>query len=83
MSIIHDTIQLLLQPPGSLVYHLLILFSLEAIFGLALGAWRRRRAGEAEEISGTFVAAAAGMLLARLILVVVAIFWTPDTLTAR
>ena len=73
MTLVHETMKLLLAPPGGLVYHLLVLFSLEAILGIAVGAWQRRRAGGPEEISGIFVVAAAGMLLARLILIVVAL----------
>lgn len=81
MSIIHQTIQLLLAPPGGLVYHLLILFSLEAILGMALGAWQRRRAGGPEEVPSIFVAAAAGMLLARVVLVAAALAGVSETLS--
>ena len=73
MTVVHETIKLLLEPPGGLVYHLLILFSLEAILGIAVGAWQRRRAGGPEEVPGIFAVAAAGMLLARLVLVAVAL----------
>ncbi|UCC64551.1 MAG: GAF domain-containing protein, partial [Anaerolineae bacterium] len=73
MNVVSQTIQLLLAPPGGLVYHLLILFALEAVLGMALGAWRRRRAGEPEQVSGIFVAAVSGMLLVRLILIAVAL----------
>jgi signal transduction histidine kinase/GAF domain-containing protein len=79
MTVVHETIKLLLAPPGGLVYHLLILFSLEATLGLAVGAWRRRRVGGPEEISDTFVVTAAGMLLARLVLIVVALFGLSET----
>jgi len=78
MPVVHETIQLLLAPPGGLVYHLLLLFALEAILGLSLGAWRRRRVGQPAAISGLFVAAAAGMLLARLILIAVALWGIAD-----
>jgi len=73
MSIVYETIQLILSPPGSLVYHLLILFSLEAILGMAAGAWQRRRAGGSEENSFIFVAAATGMFLTRVVLIIVAL----------
>jgi signal transduction histidine kinase len=82
MAIVHETIKLLLAPPGGLVYHLLILFSLEAILGLAVGAWRRRRIGGPEEIPGILVVAAAGMLLARLVLIVVALLGLSETRSA-
>ena len=82
MSIIRETIQLLLAPPGGLVYHLLILFSLEAMLGLAVGAWQRRRAGGADDLSGILVAATAGMLAARLVLIVVVLAGVPEALSA-
>ena len=83
MSIIDGTIQLLLAPPGGLVYHLLILFSLEAILGIALGTWQRRRAGGSERISNIFVVAAVGMLLARVVLVAAALADTSGILSAE
>ena len=73
MSVVSETIKLLLTPPGGLVYHLLILFSLEAILGMAIGAWRRRRDKGLGETSGIFVLATAGMLLARLVLIAFAL----------
>jgi signal transduction histidine kinase/GAF domain-containing protein len=77
--IVHETMKLLLAPPGGLVYHLLILFSLEAILGIAVGAWQRRSDGGAEGVSGIFVVAASGMLLARLVLVAVALTGFSET----
>jgi len=83
MNIISQTIQLLLAPPGGLVYHLLILFALEAVLGMALGAWRRRRAGEPDQVSVIFVAAVSGMLLVRLILIAVALAGLSGTYSAN
>ncbi len=79
MTVLSDTIRLLLAPPGGLVYHLLVLFSLEAILGISVGAWQRRRAGGPERVSGIFVAATTGMLLTRLVLIVVALAGLSDT----
>lgn len=79
MTVVSETIKLLLAPPGGLVYHLLVLFALEAILGMAVGAWQRRRAGGPEEISGVFVAAAVGILLARLVLITVALAGLSET----
>ena len=73
MNVVSETSKLLLAPPGGLVYHLLILFTLEATLGMAVGGWRRRRAGGPEQISGIFVVAVGGMLLVRLILIAVAL----------
>jgi signal transduction histidine kinase len=77
--IVHQTMKLLLAPPGGLVYHLLVLFSLEAILGIALGAWQRRHDEGAEGVSAIFVVAASGMLLARLVLVAVALTGFSET----
>lgn len=33
------------QPPGSLVYHFIILFAVEAAFAIAIGQWMREREG--------------------------------------
>jgi signal transduction histidine kinase/GAF domain-containing protein len=81
MPVVSETINLLLTPPGGLVYHLLILFSLEAILGMAVGAWRRRDEGP-EETSGILALAAIGMLLARLILIAVALTGLSETRSA-
>jgi signal transduction histidine kinase/GAF domain-containing protein len=82
MNVLSETIKLLLAPPGGLVYHLLILFTLEAILGMAVGGWRRRRAGGPEQISGIFVVAVGGMLLVRLILIAVALTSLSGTYSA-
>ena len=79
MSVVKETIQLLLTPPGGLVFHLLILFSLEAILGMAAGAWQRGRDEGPEDVSGTFVLAVIGMLLARLVLIAVALTSLSET----
>ncbi len=79
MTVVQETIKLLLASPGGLVYHILLLFSLEAVLGLAVEAWRRRRAGGPEENSRILVLAAAGMLLARLVLIVVALLGLSET----
>lgn len=36
-------IQLLSQSPGNIVYHLVTLFALQAVFGIAISQWRRNR----------------------------------------
>jgi len=43
MSIFFDAVNLLTTPPGGLVYHLVVLFAIEAILGIALGQWQRDR----------------------------------------
>ena len=52
------------QPPGSLVYHFIILFAVEAAFAISLGQWMRERT------SGTLrlTAASFALFLARVVL---------------
>ena len=62
---LNELSQLLNQPPGSLVYHLVTLFALQIVFGLSLGIWRRDR-----QNSGAvrMMVAAGGIFVMRLVL---------------
>ncbi|HQA69894.1 MAG TPA: hypothetical protein PK801_16330, partial [Aggregatilineales bacterium] len=54
------------QPPGSLVYHVIILFALEAAVAISMGQWMRERASGTLRLAiGSFA-----LLLARMALVV-------------
>ena len=69
MSVIFDLIAQLSRPPGGLVYHLITLFTIEASLGMALGRWRRvPRQG-----LGRLIIAFGSMLLARGVLIVLAL----------
>ena len=69
MSVIFDLIAQLSRPPGGLVYHLITLFTIEASLGMALGQWRRvPRQGR-----GRFIVAFGGLLLARGVLMALAL----------
>src|SRR5690606_29485046 len=41
MTLLPQIIQLLTQSPGNLVYHLVTLFALQAVLGIAFSQWRR------------------------------------------
>ena len=44
MSLLQQITQLLSQPPGTIIYHLVTLLALQVVFALAWGQWRRNRA---------------------------------------
>ncbi len=71
-----DLSQLLNQPPGSLVYHLVTLFALQIIFGLALGVWRRDRQNRG---AMRMMAASGGIFVMRLALLLAVILLDADS----
>jgi PAS domain S-box-containing protein len=81
MSILFDAVDLLTTPPGGLVYHLVVLFAIEAILGIALGQWQRER----EDKAVLRLAVAAGLLfLSRLVLMGIALLiWQGVIATAE
>ena len=43
MSLLQQLTQLLSQPPGTIIYHLVTLFALQVVFAVSWGQWRRNR----------------------------------------
>jgi len=43
MALLQDFVELITIPPGDLVYHLVTLFAIQLILGVALGHWKRHR----------------------------------------
>ena len=43
MSLLQQLIQLLSQPPGTIIFHLVTLFALQVVFAVSWGKWRRNR----------------------------------------
>jgi signal transduction histidine kinase len=84
MSFIQQLIQLLTEAPGSIVYHFVTLFSIQAALGLALWQWRRHVAKDsADPLARQIAWAMSGILFARLT-IIFAILFTPDpALAAR
>ena len=80
MAFLQQIIELLSRPPGSVIYHLLTLFALQVVLALAFSRWQRDANDEAARRM-TF--AAGGMLIARLLLLVVALFVDQDPARAR
>jgi len=70
LDIFQQAVALLTQPPGDLVYHLIVLFAIEAALGLSIV--RARRSGWAQRLRAIAVAAAV-LLLLRLTLMIVAL----------
>lgn len=65
-------IRLLSQPPGTIIYHLVTLFAIQAVLALALWQWRRARLrGEQDIFAGRLLVAAGGLLALRLLLLLV------------
>ncbi len=43
MTFLQQIIQLLSEPPGNVIYHLVTLFALQVVFAISWGHWRRER----------------------------------------
>lgn len=65
MLLFRQLIQLLTEPPANLVYHLLTLLTLQAIFAIAVSQWRRDRANQ---VAGRTALAAVAIFGLRLLL---------------
>ncbi len=80
MAFLQQIIELLSRPPGSVIYHLLTLFALQVVLALAFSRWQR---DANDETARRMTFAAGGMLIARLLLLVVALFVDQDPERAR
>lgn len=70
MSFLQDLVELIIVPPGDLVYHLVTLFAIQLILGIALGHWNRQRQ-DPEAIR--LLVAGVGFTLTRLMLMLIAV----------
>ncbi len=68
MSLVRDFIELITVYPGALVYHLVTLFAIQLIAGVALGHWQRRR----DEASARMLVMSLVLFLARAVLMLLA-----------
>lgn len=75
MALLQQIIQLLTEPPGTVVFHLVTLFALQAIFALSLGQWRQNRTNKQ---AGQTAVSAAIIFLARLLLMLVSLVVSSD-----
>ncbi len=80
MSLLSQIIQLLSEPPGNIVYHLVTLFALQAILGMSFSQWWRRRT---DALAGRMILAAAAIFLLQIALLIVSLIWQTDPISAR
>jgi signal transduction histidine kinase/GAF domain-containing protein len=69
VSLLQSFLELITSQSGALVYHLVTLFAIQLILGVAVGHWQRRR----DEASTRLLAMGIGFFLARMILMLVAV----------
>jgi len=69
-SFISDFIKLITTPDGSLVYHLVALFAIYLVLGIALGHWNRYRS---DPMAARLLVTGIGLALARMSLMLVAV----------
>ncbi|MCP4428169.1 MAG: hypothetical protein GY803_27085 [Chloroflexi bacterium] len=79
MSLLQQAIQLLSETPGNVIYFLITLFALQAVFAIAYGQWRRDRA---DHLAARMAWAAGAIFLTRLGLALVGAVWQTEPLTA-
>lgn len=80
MTFLQQIIELLSRPPGSIIYHLLTLFALQVVLALSFSRWQR---DADDESARRMTFAAAGILVARLILLFVGLMVEGDPARAR
>ena len=69
MSLPQDALELIGTPSGALVYHLVTLFAIQLILGVAIGHWQRHRDGRAARLLSMSI----GVFLARALLMLIAL----------
>ncbi|MBN1261444.1 MAG: GAF domain-containing protein [Anaerolineae bacterium] len=77
MNLLHETLSLLTQPPGDLVYFLVTLFALQQMLVAALAV---KRAAPERPLGRRWVVAAAGMLLGRGVLLIIGLLGTAEVI---
>lgn len=80
MALLEQIIELLSRPPGSVIYHLLTLFALQIVLALSYSRWQR---DANDESSRRMTFAAAGILVARLVLLFAGLMMDGDPTRAR
>jgi len=66
MALLRELIELITVPPGDLVYHLVTLFAIQLVLGMAFGHWNRRRRDPGATrllVTGIGFACARGLLM--------------------
>ncbi|MCA9956098.1 MAG: hypothetical protein KC434_15320, partial [Anaerolineales bacterium] len=68
MTLLPQIIQLLTESPGNIVYHLVTLFALQAVLGIAFSQWQRNR----QDKTAVRTALAAAFLIAGRLIIMIA-----------
>ncbi len=79
MSFLRDFVELITVPPGDLVYHLVTLFAIQAILGVAFGHWNRNRRDPA---AVRLLVIGVGFTLTRTLLMLIAVLDRVGVLSA-
>lgn len=79
MGYFNQLTALLSEPPGTVVFHLVTLFALQAILGMALNQWRQDRT---DRVARRMAIAAGIIFLAQGVLLVLGLLWQNDAQTA-
>lgn len=69
VSLLQNALELIGTPSGALVYHLVTLFAIQLILGVAIGHWQRQR----DEVAARLLTMSVGIFLARAVLMIVAL----------
>ena len=75
MDFLQQVIQLLTEPPGSFIYHLVTLFSLQVVFALSYSQWRR---DADDDQAQRLMWAAAAVFVGRVLLLSAGLFYGRD-----
>lgn len=70
MTLLPQIIQLLTESPGNIVYHLVMLFALQAVLGISFSQWRRNRQ---DKTAVRTMLAAGFLIVGRLIILIVSL----------
>lgn len=80
MSFLQDFVGFIAVPPGDLVYSLVTLFAIQIILGVAFGHWNRNRR---DPLAIRLLVAGVGFVLARLLLMLIAVLSSVGMLSAN
>ena len=79
MDLTRQIIQIISEPPGSFIYHLVTLLALQVVFAISYSRWRRQ---PEDEYARNMSWAAGAIFFGRLILLLAGLYLTRDPLSA-
>lgn len=79
MDLTRQIIQLLSEPPGSFIYHLVTIFALQVVFAISFSRWRRQ---PEDDYARNMSWAAGAILFGRLMLLFAGFYFGRDPVTA-